>query len=77
MYNISSELESLKTNLTNMYIAFNNLVGQEAITHRNSDNINEVKNQFMSDKIFINSLRNNALQIFDNCNRLLMKSEIL
>jgi len=77
MYNISSELESLKTNLTNMYIAFNNLVGQEATTHRNSDNINDVKNQFMSDKIFINSLRNNALQIFDDCNRLLMKSEIL
>lgn len=76
MYNISSELETIKNDLTNMYIAFNNLNNKDAINNRNSDNIMDVKNQFMNDKLFFNSLRNNALHIFDECNRLLMKTEV-
>jgi len=76
MYNISSELESFKNDLTNMYITFNNLNNKDAEKNRNSNNINEVKNQFAMDKVLINSLRNNALRIFDECNKLLMKTNI-
>lgn len=76
MYNISSELESFKNDLTNMYITFNNLNNKDAERNRNSNNINEVKNQFAMDKVLINSLRNNALRIFDECNKLLMKTNI-
>ena len=76
MYNISSELEAFKNDLTNMFISFNNLNNSDAINKRNSDNIVEVKNQFNMDKVLINSLRNNALHIFDECNKLLMKTEI-
>lgn len=76
MYNISTELDSIKNDLTNMYIAYNNLINKEVIENRESDNIIDVKNQFMNDKLFINSLRNNALQVFDICNKLLMKTEV-
>ena len=58
MYNISVELEELKNNLTNMYVAFNNLNNKSAIDNRNSDNILDVKSQFNMDRTFINSLRN-------------------
>ena len=76
MYNISSELESFKTTLTNMFITFNNINNKDAEKNRNSDNANDVRNQFATDKVLINSLRNNALRIFDECNKLLMKTNI-
>jgi len=76
MYNISVELEELKNNLTNMYVAFNNLNNKSAIDNRNSDNILDVKSQFNMDRTFINSLRNNALSIFDKCNQLLLNTNV-
>ena len=76
MYNISVELEELKNNLTNMYVAFNNLNNKSAIDNRNSDNILDVKSQFNMDRTFINSLRNNALSIFDKCNQLLLNNNV-
>lgn len=75
MYDISTQLESMKNDLTNMYVAFNNLNSDNAKANRSSDNLVMVKGQFNADKIFINSLRNNALEIFDLCNRLLMINE--
>ena len=76
MYNISSELEVIKNSLTNMYITFNNINNDNAKANRISDNIIDNKNQFVTDRVFINSLRNNALEIFDECNKLLMQTDI-
>ena len=55
-----------------MYIAFNNINSEKAKTNRDSDIYEDNKEQLRSDKIFLNSLRNNALSIFDKCNQLLM-----
>lgn len=72
MYNIKEDLEQMKNYLTNMYIAFNNLNSENANTNRDSDLQDDILKQLNTDKIFLNSLRNNALSIFDKCNRLMM-----
>jgi hypothetical protein len=76
MYNIDDELITIKDNLTNMFIAFNNIRNSENINNRNSENIEEVRQQLINDKVMFNSLRNNALSIFDICNKLLMKYSV-
>ena len=76
MYNIDDDLITIKDNLTNMFIAFNNIRNSENISNRNSENIEEVRQQLINDKVMFNSLRNNALSIFDICNKLLMKCSV-
>ena len=76
MYNIDDDLITIKDNLTNMFIAFNNIRNSENTSNRNSENIEDVKQQLINDKVMFNSLRNNALNIFDICNKLLMKYSI-
>jgi len=76
MYNIDDDLITIKDNLTNMFIAFNNIRNSENTSNRNSENIEDVKQQLINDKVMFNSLRNNALNIFDTCNKLLMKYSI-
>lgn len=76
MYNISQDIEKIKDDLTNMYIAFNHIGTADAQMDRESENILDVKKQFKEDKIFANALRNNALEIFDICNKILMINSI-
>lgn len=76
MYNISDELNSFKNNLTNMYVIFNNLNNESSKNNRISENIEDIRNQFINDKVMFNSLRTNALEIFDRCNQLLMQYEL-
>lgn len=76
MYNIKNDLEEIKNNLTNMYIAFNNLNSENAVNNRDSDLQEDILKQISADKVFLNALRNNALNIFDKCNRLMMTTNI-
>jgi len=69
----NKEINDLKNTITNLFISYNKLISKEAIDNRENDDELVYKKQKNTDNIFILSLRNNALDIFDKCNRLLMK----
>lgn len=69
----NKEINELKNSITNLFICYNNLISKDAINNRESEDELIYKKQKNSDNVYIVSLRNNALEIFDRCNKLLMK----
>jgi len=69
----NKEINELKNSITNLFICYNNLISKDAINNRESEDELIYKKQKNSDNVYIVSLRNNALDIFDRCNKLLMK----
>jgi len=67
----NKQIEELKNNITNICLCYNKLNLKSAVDNRNSDDIFVYKNQKNSDNLFLLSIRNNALEIFDKCNELL------
>jgi len=65
------EINELKNIITNIFICYNNLTSKTAIENRNTDDIIEYKKQVNKDNVFLTTIRNNALEIFDKCNLLL------
>lgn len=72
--NINSYIENMKENITNMFICYNNLSSQKAKENRESIELDIYKNQLSNDQIYLISLRNNALKIFDTCNSLIINN---
>ena len=69
--NRNREIAELKNTITNLFICYNNLIKKDADDKRNSDDELIYKQQKNLDNMYILSLRNNALAIFDKCNELL------
>ena len=72
----NKEIDELKNIITNIFICYNNITTKEAAENRMSEDINIYKNQLNSDDVYLMSIRNNALAVFDKCNPLL-KERIL
>jgi len=72
----NKEIDELKNIITNIFICYNNLTTKEAAENRMSEDINVYKNQLNNDDVYLMSVRNNALAVFDKCNQLL-KERIL
>lgn len=72
----NKEIDELKNIITNIFICYNNLTTKEAAENRMSEDINIYKNQLNTDDVYLMSVRNNALVVFDKCNQLL-KERIL
>jgi len=68
----NKDINDLKNTITNLFICYNNLISKDATNNRDSDDELIYKKQKKSDNLYILSLRNNALDIFDKCNKLLM-----
>lgn len=69
----NKEISELKNSITNLFICYNNLISKDSTNNRESDDELIYKKQKTSDNLYILSLRNNALEIFDRCNKLLIK----
>ena len=69
---INEDIQFLKDKISNLCIAFNNLSKKENQIKRESKDIKVFKEQKQYDSIQINAIRNTALQIFDECNKLLL-----
>jgi hypothetical protein len=54
------DLDQFKEYVTNIYVIFNQL--------------NKENRDKKSDYVYLNSLRNNALYVFDKCNKLMMSA---
>jgi hypothetical protein len=65
------EIEKLRNNLMNLSIAFNNMVSKKSLENRISENQQTKNDQNFMDRTNIFNIRNNALEIFDECNRIL------
>jgi len=72
--NINSIIENMKENITNMFICYNNLSSKNAKENRESIELDIYKNQLSNDQIYLISLRNNALKIFDTCNSMIINN---
>lgn len=68
----NKEIELLKEKITNICLSFNNLIREDNKTRRNSKDPKVYKEQKQYDSIQFNSIRNNALEIFDECNKFFM-----
>lgn len=68
---INDEILVLKQKITNLCIAFNTLSKEQSKDRRLSKNMKIYKEQKNNDRMQINSIRNNALSIFDECNKIL------
>lgn len=73
-YQINKQIENLKNSITNIFLCYNKLTTKEAIENRNSEDIIKYKDQKNTDDLYILSIRNNALEIFDKCNELLKET---
>ena len=69
----NKEINDLKNLITNIFICYNNLTSKESTNNRESDDILVYKKQKEKDNLYILSIRNNSLAIFDKCNELLTK----
>ena len=65
------EIDKLRNNLMNLSIAFNNMVSKKSLENRISENQQTKNDQNYMDRTNIFNIRNNALEIFDECNRIL------
>ena len=65
------EIDKLRNNLMNLSIAFNNMVSKKSLENRISENQQTKNDQNFMDRTNIFNIRNNALEIFDECNRIL------
>lgn len=68
----NKDINELKNTITNLFICYNKLISKDSINNRESDDELIYKKQKNLDNLYILSLRNNALDIFDKCNKLLM-----
>ena len=67
----NKEIDELKNIITNIFICYNNLTTKEASENRMSEDLNIYKKQLNDDDVYLISIRNNALTVFDKCNQLL------
>ena len=67
----NKEIDELKNIITNIFICYNNLTSKEASENRISEDLNIYKKQLNADNVYLMSIRNNALTVFDKCNQLL------
>ena len=65
------EIDKLRNNLMNLSIASNNMVSKKSLENRISENQQTKNDQNFMDRTNIFNIRNNALEIFDECNRIL------
>ncbi len=65
------EIDKLRNNLMNLSIAFNNMVSKKSLENRISENQQTKNDQNFMDRTNVFNIRNNALEIFDECNRIL------
>lgn len=70
--NINDNITVLKDKITNLCIAFNNLSNETNKQKRASKDTKVYKEQKAYDLIQLNAIRNNALKIFDECNKILI-----
>lgn len=68
------EIDKLRNNLMNLSIAFNNMVSKKSLENRISENQQIKNDQNFMDRTNIFNIRNNALEIFDECNRILTQT---
>lgn len=71
--NINDNIQTLKDKITNLCIAFNNLSSETNKAKRVSKDTKVYKQQKQYDVIQLNAIRNNALSIFDECNKILIQ----
>ncbi len=74
--NRNNEINELKNIITNIFICYNNLTTKEAVENRQSEDIIKYKKQLNNDDLYLLSIRNNALVVFDKCNQLLKERVI-
>ena len=74
--NRNNEINELKNIITNIFICYNNLTTKEAVKNRQSEDIIKYKKQLNNDDLYLLSIRNNALVVFDKCNQLLKERVI-
>jgi len=72
----NNEINELKNIITNIFICYNNLTTKEAVENRQSEDIIKYKKQLNNDDLYLLSIRNNALVVFDKCNQLLKERVI-
>ena len=69
---IEREIPKIKEKLTNMCLAFNSLTKESNSDKRNSKDSKRFREQRDFDRIQLNAIRNNALALFDDCNKILL-----
>lgn len=64
------QLNNIKNNITKLIVAITNINSEENSLRRNSEDLSVVQRQKEIDFNNIFLMRNNALEIFDECNKM-------